>query len=664
MRRLTISLALILCLGAAAAPLDLSRPALVIPQNSLKITRIAAAEFQEHMRLITGEAPRIFTEDQPRPDGSTATVWFGRCNRAKEVGLTARKLREFEFVIRRQGDELFLFGNDQTGNPETTTKLGALTVSAGTLFAVYDFLDRELGVRHIWPGPLGTVVRHDKNPKIDDIPERCGGHWAAASLFWSKHYPGAPQWEGSREFFAAQKQWLWRQRFCESDRGVFSTHSFKKYWKRFHADHPGFFAMLPNGERRPLVGDAQGTRISMCVSDPALIRQIAADYRETFADEKTVPSRRNSLQVGENDSPGMCTCPACRAWDAPEDGRFATHPYWSGRIIPTFRERFPLLNTEDGSGASTESPSLSDRYCRFYLAVQQEARKINPAVRICGFAYANYARPPRHVKLNDGILITLVNWSNFPFTEERMKQSADEWDRWNATGAKLVLRPNSTHNGHNMPIFYGRKLGNAFLHAQKHGAIAVSFDSLIGQWGAQSASYYCLGRLNARPDLTVEQVLEEYYSAFGPASGKIRAFVEYLERVSDGVTVEKMQEQAKKLGLKNRLPGGHKDWLQAADAVFTPEFFAVGTRMLKEAEEAAKADPEALARVRFLQIGFEHAKRTFDVLLISRTGDREALLKAQRDLLAYRQTIAGEMTSDLGYLRMRERGGSGWYKDL
>ena len=234
------------------------------------------------------------------------------------------------------------------------------------------------------------------------------------------------------------------------------------------------------------------------------------------------------------------------------------------------------------------------------------------------------------------------------------------WDQWRATGAQLTLRPNSTHSGHNMPIFYGRKLGSAFLHAQKHGALAVSYDSLIGQWGAQSASYYCLGRLNARPDLTVDQVMEEYYSAFGPAAGKIREYMEFLERVSDGVSVETIQKHTRKLGL-NRMPA-HKNWLQAADAIFTPEFFATGGRLLDEAAAAAKSDPESLARVRYLQTGLEHAKRTFDVLLLSRGNDREAFLKAQKELLAYRRGIAGQMTSDLSYLYLRERSGSGWYR--
>ena len=88
----------------------------------------------------------------------------------------------------------------------------------------------------------------------------------------------------------------------------------------------------------------------------------------------------------------------------------------------------------------------------------------------------------------------------------------------------------------------------------------------------------------------------------------------------------------------------------------------VSSDALDEAAEAAKTDPESLARVRYLQTGLEHAKRTFDVLLLSRGSDREAFLKAQKELLAYRRGIAGQMTSDLSYLYLRERSGSGWHR--
>ena len=651
----------ILCFCAVAAPLELARPALVVPENAPESTRFAAEELRDHLHRMTGETPPIFTEGETRGGDFTATIWLGACRRTREVGLSDEGLGNFEYRIRRNGDELFLFGRDAAGNMAKSAKIGSLTVSAGTLFAVYDFLDRELGVRHIWPGSLGTVVKRDKAPRIDGVPDRLGGHWAQSSFFWAGDFSArSPRWEGHREFLDAQQRWLWRQRFCVPAGNVFSTHSFKNYWKRFHRSHPDFFAMLPDGKRRLLDGDERGTRVTMCVSDPDLARQVAADYEKFFRNDKISPFFRNILKVGENDSPGMCTCPNCRAWDPPEDKRFALHPYWTGRIIPSMPDRFPLLDAEDGNGASANSPSLSDRYCRFYLAVQQEARKINPSVLVSGFAYANFAEPPRHVKLNDGIVITVVNWCYFPFTDGRMQEARDAWEKWHATGAQLALRPNSTNSGHNMPIFYGRKLGEAFLHAKKHGALAVSYDSLIGQWGAQSASYYCLGRLNARPDLTVDQVLEEYYSAFGPAAGEIRKYMEFLERVSDGVSVETMRNHAEHLHL-NRLPN-HKNWLQAADAVFTSEFFVTAGQLLDKAAEAARSDPEALARVRYLQTGLEHAKRTFDVLLLSRGNDREAFLKAQKELLTYRRGIAGQMTSDLPYLYLRERGGSGWHR--
>ncbi|MBE6399489.1 MAG: DUF4838 domain-containing protein [Lentisphaerae bacterium] len=647
-----------------AKPLDLTRPELVVPDDALPCVRFAAEELQEHLELITGYKPEIFTESRRSQGSFTATVWLGDCRHARETGLSANELKNFEFIIKSQDGELFLLGRDKAGNMTKTARYGALTVSSGTLFAVYDFLDRDLGVYHIWPGKLGTVVKARKVLQLESVKERRGGHWSRSSLFWSGDYFAgrAPFYSNTaHEFLAVQRQWLWRQKFCVVSDGVFSGHRFKSYWKRFHRTHPEYFAMLPDGKRRLLDGDIRGTRVTMCVSNPDLARQAAEDYRQVFLNKKLAPEVRNALNAGENDAPGMCTCRSCRAWDDPEDKRFDIHPYWMGKVIPSMAQRFPLLDTIDGGSSASNSPSLSDRYCRFYLALQQQARQINPDVKVCGFAYANYAAPPRTVKLNDGIIITVVNWSYFPFTNERILQSMSDWEKWRDTGAQLALRPNSTNCGHNMPIFYGRKLAKLFLHAYNNGAVAVSYDSLIGQWGAQSASYYCLGRLNARPDLTVEQVLDEYFSAFGAAADEIREFVAFLEQNSERVTVDEMWAHARKLQM-NRLPN-HKNWLQAADAVFTSEFFAAGKRILDRAEKKAANDPTALARVRYLQSGFEHSRRTFEVLKLSRGSDRVAFVKAQQELLEYRQQIAGELSADLPYLYVREKSGSRWYAE-
>ena len=114
----------------------------------------------------------------------------------------------------------------------------------------------------------------------------------------------------------------------------------------------------------------------MCVSQPGLWKTIV---------EKWAASRSPGdpfIKLGENDNPGMCTCPKCMAWDesdVPDAERLARakQAYAKGDW-----KWFNALG------------SLSDRYAKFYLAVQKEAEKIDPNATVLGFAYENYVSAP------------------------------------------------------------------------------------------------------------------------------------------------------------------------------------------------------------------------------------------------------------------------------
>ena len=139
----------------------------------------------------------------------------------------------------------------------------------------------------------------------------------------------------------------------------------------------------------------------MCVSEPSLWKRIVADWeRKSERDPKHVPYRPY-VNACENDTPGMCTCTRCRSWDAPHPS-FQLHEYWGKKVTPSQRsERWRVAHQprpedpgEDGR-AREYSPSLSDRYARYYAEVLREARKVDPAARVAGYAYSNYYEPPR-----------------------------------------------------------------------------------------------------------------------------------------------------------------------------------------------------------------------------------------------------------------------------
>ncbi len=576
-------------------------------------------------------------------------------------GTSVKGLGRFGFVVAARGNELVLCGFDHAVKefkPEQAAAQGMITASTGTLFAVYDFLDRELGVRFLWPGETGTYVPRRDSIALPDF-KRTGRPVLECATFrlvpdaYHKNGWGKP--ESRDNFLAGSAIWTLRHRFA-AVKSIRGGHAFTKYWERFSKTHPEFFALLPDGTRRPLEGDKTGQYVSMCVSNPDFQRQAVEDFRK---------NPREVLSVCENDTPGLCTCPRCRAWDAPQPG-FATNSYWGKGVIPFFNNRFLLLRAGDDGGKDESGASLTDRYAKFYLQIYELAKEVKPDVIVYGHAYGNFANPPLQAKLHRNIAIGYVGWPYYPFTNDEMVRVRREWQEWQVSGPSMVLRPNSTHSGHNMPLQYARKLGNAYKECFESGAMAgADFDMMRGEFAAQGPMLYTLARLTARPDLTVEQILDEYCGAFGPAAGEVKAYFDYCENISDAVTMEQWNRWKSELGSIS-----FKNWLNVSDRIFTPEFFTRANDLLKKAEAAAAKDPEALARVKFLRLGLENADLTVKALQNKRKLDasstaenRAKWQESLKALAVFRAANEDQFISNMGYLYYREKHGSKLYDE-
>lgn len=621
----------------------------VIPDAAFPVVQYAAQEFRYHVQKSTGTTLSMVTE-QNRAGSASGSVFLGSCRETQRAGIRPEALPPNAFVIRCAGGNLFLAGHDSDG-----PAFGGYTnkTRAGTLFAVYEFLERQLGVRWLWPGELGEVI-----PRRRYISVAAWDQVERPRLLFSllrcstKHLAGWSSDQAKGRFIHDQDVWMRRHRFSQVQT-YRPSHAFTKHWKRFGASHPEYFQLVPGRGRGPLKGDPTGHDVSMCVSTPEFWKQIVADWVRRKAH-----TWAGALHVGENDTPGLCACRNCRAWDAPDPG-FEASPYWTGKQVPVAGERFRLTVHRD----TGHEPSLADRYARFYLAVQREAERIVPKAKVVGFSYANYFRPPVHTKLNDRVFINIVPAFMFPWTASKRETFRRQWVGWHGAGVSLVLRPNYTLSGHNLPIAYARQLGEDFSFAAARGLIGTDFDSLLGAWGAQGPTLYLLGRIHVRPDWPVARILDEYYGAFGKAEAQMRRYFEHWEAVSNAVTDNEFENyRAEEKG------GSFKNWLLVADRIFTPEVMAKG-RSLLEAAKAACAESLTEQRVAFLDKGLTHAERTLTTLAAYKkqrgAGDYLDLRKYAESLKAlenYRHRVEGSNVANMAYLVMREA--SFWDRSL
>jgi len=632
-----------------------ARAVIVTPDAPSGVVRYAAAELQQHIARSTGTTLEIVTERNAVASNLPNRIYLGPVNAAQAAGINTDGLPLNGFRTKTTANALFLLGSDNAGLPTDTGtasrarswknfEIGSPplddSASAGTLFAVYDWLENQLGARWLWPGDLGTVITKTKT--VGAGAE--GARQQLPALIHSQ--PRLSAWPGMDpakrdQYIYDTSAWLRRQRFVRSVSFHYG-HGYTTYWEKFGAIHPEFFAQREDGKREPF-NPERPSLVQLCVSNPGLHKQIIADWLVQRRDKPALPWI-NGIENDKTANDPACTCDVCRSWDPKNPVTTEGNPWLAG--------------AETAKGGAKPKLSLSDRYARFYLALQEEGKKHDPNATVIGYAYADYTQPPVETKLNKNIIIGIVPAYSFPLEEKDREKFRKLWDGWAKTGARLYLRPNYTLPGYAMPYNYAAQFGAEFKYGVENGMIGTDFDSLLGMWGVQSIDYYMMGRLNTKPEMSVQEVLNEYYDAFGPAAGQIKQYFEHWEAVTARADSD----------FKKRTAGGWAFISKGGDEVYTPETFQTGNAILASAKTAAASDPETLARVDYLQQWLNHAELCMKALSAYRAHKatpRDAQLKTAFENAKAAVDTFREANPDLivnvGILRRLEVW-SGWRK--
>lgn len=542
---------------------------IVLPVEPNDVERYAVEELAYHVQRGTGVTLAIVAEGT-EPAQPAGRVFIGNTAAAQAAGIDVSTLARETVVLRTDGDRLFIAGEDTAGDPLVDD------TRCGTLWGVYELLDRFLGVRWLWPGELGVHVPPTDTVTIGALDELLAPKLMQRRVRDGLRRPAGDTGlsaEGFERYARAQRVFQRRHRMGRS-LPLRYGHAFESWWETYGAEHPEWFQLLPDGRRGP---NTPTSRTSMCVSDENFRREVIARWKQARAEN---PGQWLNVNGCENDISGLCTCENCLAWDGPQ---------------PDFGALYDLRGQR----------MVSDRYARFWLSLQQMAAEEDPDAIVMGYAYTNYyPAPTSGIQLNRNILVGMCPWPGwwYPRSDEAQQWLKDQWAGWSETGASIFLRPNYTLDSYTMPHIYAHQFADEFQHYAAHGMVATDFDSLTGQWAAQGTNLYLLFRLHTRADQPVDEVLDEYYSAFGPAADAVRAYFDYWEAyvMEDRDRFDRAQREA---GVSR-----YRNFAAFAHVVFPPEVFPPAQALLDRAAQAAVGDELAAARVQFLRNGLEHAR--------------------------------------------------------
>ncbi|MDB6074727.1 MAG: hypothetical protein JWO89_2367 [Verrucomicrobiaceae bacterium] len=227
-----------------------------------------------------------------------------------------------------------------------------------------------------------------------------------------------------------------------------------------------------------------------------------------------------------------------------------------------------------------------------------------------------------------------------------------QWTGWADTGARLFMRTNHLLDGYCMPYIFAHQFADEFHHAVKHGMVGTDYDSLTGHWATQGPNLYVAVRLHTQPEASADELLAEYYAAFGKAAPMVKECFDYWEKYTTGLRGKqsKVMEEMK--------ASRWRSWATAAHVLYPTEAFAPAESFLANAAQAVGGDPESAARVKFLQQGLDHAKLCSRVSAQLTAGAPKANADETKALLVelinYRRSVENTGISNFNHLAWME----------
>ena len=170
------------------------------------------------------------------------SVYVGATDAAAQAGIDVAALAFEETVLRTEGNTLLIVGQDEDGEPL------ANDTNAGTLWGVYELIERELGVIWMWPGELGTHVPQAAEVVIEDTDERFEPWLLQRNVrhgILTRGEPVTPRFsvDGRHAYAYDQNVFLRRHRMGRNHQLRYG-HAFNPWWDLYGEEHPEWFSSL------------------------------------------------------------------------------------------------------------------------------------------------------------------------------------------------------------------------------------------------------------------------------------------------------------------------------------------------------------------------------------------------------------------------------------
>ena len=461
--------------------------AIVLAADCSDQARHAAGELQTYFERMSGATLEIRTDDG---SPSECAIYVGRSRAVRDAGIDVpagftHRMDEEGYVIRSVPGGIVLAGNED--GPYQ-----------GTLYAVYDFLER-LGCRWFFPGAYGEVVPKRETIAVGPIAVTERPDFRFRNIWYSGWMPVS---EDQNKAFA-----VWRDRnrmnslaglSLPGDGSITRLAPADKYFET----NPNIYAVDEKGERM---------KDMLCLSEPEAVR-IAV---RTISDEFRAHPDMWTFGFAPPDGHPRCHCPKCTA----------AEPGFMGK----------------GFG----EPSLSDIWFAFANAVAKEVYKEFPDRWLLTNGYANRVRPPEGVgplSPNLGIQSAMIDSCTFhrigdPHCWQRQvyKTVLDRWTR--DLKCVFIYDYDPGKSLDNLPFPVLHTLSNDMRYYKDRGVWGFWTEG-NNNWMVTHLNYYVRSKLMWDTDADVNALVRDYCERFyGAGAHPIEKYIWTLERAVETTDV-------------------------------------------------------------------------------------------------------------------------------
>ncbi|MHC4873084.1 MAG: DUF4838 domain-containing protein [Planctomycetota bacterium] len=480
--------------------MDLTGRSIVVGENASKVELFAAEELQVHLKEISGKELKIIKDSAEVADGF---ISIGKNKLSEKLQIDYEALYPEGFIIATKDDNLFILGSDNDAGNIEPFGFHPRNAHKGTIFGVYDFLEKYFGLRWYWPGNDGRILKKQSGLII---PDNININEKSPFLWRHQFFVDTGKTEISKRTECLK--WYMRMKMGI---GIGSPFSFSHSWfnhikhNKYFKDHPEYYSEI-KGKRLDFKKNPNGslrhTHTQVCTSNPEVVELFARSLTKGKDPEKYYLS-----SISPNDGACFCECKNCLALD-----------------------RQNLYKEEDGYDGKV----YSDRVFTFVNQVARKVRETHPKMHLGIFAYTFNKTPPRALaKVEPNVVISFTQQLQL-YNDKKMKQW--NWNRlneWLSKGNKVVLRDYlSLYNyGDTMRVstdFVVDDILNAAKNPQQ--IIGMYSESAMGDLIVNHLTHYLTFKLLWNPKQSKEKIMGEYYrEMFGSSVNHMKVFTEILE---------------------------------------------------------------------------------------------------------------------------------------